>query len=139
MDDCLTEEKRIQYEDLYRKAWEAQCKRDAAVDPRVRLKEAEKKKRFFSVLPKDRPLTNLGRQVDRLARHNMDVHDMSLVLNISEPEVNSLIIPDDEFEEMSKVGTPPAELDPIVPTTELSFRTSKIVPSSDALFKNATV
>ena len=49
------------------------------------------------------------------------------------------LVPDDEFEEMSKVGTPPAELDPIVPTTELSFRTSKIVPSSDALFKNATV
>ena len=91
MDDCLTEEKRIQYEDLYRKAWEAQCKRDAAVDPRVRLKEPEKKKRFFSVLPKDRPLTNLGRQVDRLARHKMDVHDMSLVLNISEPEVRRIM------------------------------------------------
>lgn len=48
MDDCLRETKRIEYEDLYRKAWQAQCKRDAAVDPRLRLKEDEKKKEVFS-------------------------------------------------------------------------------------------
>ena len=91
MDDCLIEEKRIQYEDLYRKAWEAQCKRDAAVDPRVRLKEPEKKKRFFSVLPKNRPLNNLGRQVDRMARNGMDVCNISIALNIPEPEVRRIM------------------------------------------------
>ena len=91
MDNCLRETKRIAYEDLYRKAWQAQCKTDAAVDPRLRLKEDEKKKKFFSVLPKNRPLTNLGKKLDRLARNGMDVHDMSLVLNISEPEVRRMM------------------------------------------------
>ena len=86
-----SEEDRIRYEDLYRKAWEAQCKRDAAVDPRVRLKEAEKKKKSSFVLPKDRPLNNLGRQVDRLARHKMDVHDISISVNISETEVRRIM------------------------------------------------
>lgn len=86
-----SEEDRIRYEDLYRKAWEAQCKRDAAVDPRLKLKEPEKKKKSFFALPKDRPLNNLGRQIDRMARHNMDVHDMSLVLNISEPKVRRIM------------------------------------------------
>lgn len=86
-----SEEDRIRYEDLYRKAWEAQCKRDAAVDPRVRLKEAEKKKKSSFVLPKDRPLNNLGRQVDRLARHKMDVHDISISVNVSETEVRRIM------------------------------------------------
>ena len=45
MDACLKEAKRIEYEDLYRKAWDAQRKRDAAIDPRLKLKEDEKKKR----------------------------------------------------------------------------------------------
>lgn len=86
-----SEEDRIRHEDLYRKAWEAQCKRDAAVDPRVRLKEAEKKKKSSFVLPKDRPLNNLGRQVDRLARHKMDVHDISISVNVSETEVRRIM------------------------------------------------
>jgi hypothetical protein len=42
MDDCLIEKKRIQYEDLYREAWEAQCKRDAEIDPRIDLKSTRK-------------------------------------------------------------------------------------------------
>ena len=91
MDDCLRETKRIEYEELYRKAWQAQCKRDAAVDPRLRLKEEDKKKKFSSVLPKDRPLTNFGRKLDRLARHGMDVYNISVVLNISEPEVRRIM------------------------------------------------
>ena len=44
MDACLKEAKRIEYEELYRKAWDAQRKNDAAIDPRVKLKEDEKKK-----------------------------------------------------------------------------------------------
>tara|TARA_R100001129_G_scaffold50009_1_gene34590 strand:+ start:369 stop:689 length:321 start_codon:yes stop_codon:yes gene_type:complete len=91
MDACLKEAKRIEYEELYRKAWDAQRKRDAAVDPRLRLKEDEKKKRFFSVLPKNRPLNNLGRQVDRMARNGMDVCNISIALNIPEPEVRRIM------------------------------------------------
>ena len=89
--DIRSEGDRVRYEDLYRKAWEAQCKRDAAVDPRLKLKEPEKKKKSSFVLPKNRPLNNLGRQIDRMARHNMGVHDMSLVLNVSEPEVRRIM------------------------------------------------
>tara|TARA_R100001129_G_scaffold101529_1_gene69485 strand:+ start:390 stop:716 length:327 start_codon:yes stop_codon:yes gene_type:complete len=91
MDVCLKEAKRIEYEDLYRKAWDAQRKRDAAIDPRLRLKEDEKKKRSFHVLPKDRPLTNFGRKLDRLARNGMDVYNISIALNISEPEVRRIM------------------------------------------------
>jgi hypothetical protein len=36
-----TEEDRIRYEDAYRKAWIAQCKVDAAVNPRLMLKLPE--------------------------------------------------------------------------------------------------
>ena len=91
MDACLKEAKRIEYEDLYRKAWDAQRKRDAAIDPRLRLKEDEKKKKFSSVLPKNRPLTNFGRKLDRLARNGMDVYNISVALNISETEVRRIM------------------------------------------------
>ena len=91
MDACLKEAKRIEYEDLYRKAWDAQRKRDAGIDPRLRLKEDEKKKKFSSVLPKNRPLTNFGRKLDRLARNGMDVYNISIALNISEPEVRRIM------------------------------------------------
>jgi hypothetical protein len=37
-----SEEDRTRYEDLYREAWEAQCKRDAEIDPRVNLKSTRK-------------------------------------------------------------------------------------------------
>lgn len=39
-----SEEERIRYEDLYREAWEPQCKRDAEINPRVELKQPEKKR-----------------------------------------------------------------------------------------------
>ena len=45
MDNCSKEVKRFLYEEAYRKAWDAQRKRDAAVDPRVRLNEGDKKKK----------------------------------------------------------------------------------------------
>ena len=91
MDACLRETKRIEYEELYRKAWDAQRKRDAAIDPRLKLKEDEKKKRSSPVLPKNRPLTNFGRKLDRLARNGMDVYNISIALNISEPEVRRIM------------------------------------------------
>ena len=91
MDACLKEAKRIEYEELYRKAWDAQRKNDAAIDPRVKLKEDEKKKRPSPVLPKNRPLTNFGRKLDRLARNGMDVYNISIALNISEPEVRRMM------------------------------------------------
>ena len=91
MDACIREAKRIEYEDLYREAWDAQCKSDAAVDPRLRLKEHEKKKKSSPVLPKDRPLNNFGRKLDRLARNGMDVYNISIALNISETEVRRIM------------------------------------------------
>ena len=106
MDACLKEAKRIEYEDLYRKAWDAQRKRDAAIDPRLRLKEHEKKNQFSSVLPKNRPLTNFGRKLDRLARNGMDVYNISIALNISEPEVRRIMkdyaLPRETFTGMAK-------------------------------------
>ena len=107
MDDSVKEEKRIEYEELYRKAWEAQCKRDAAVDPRVRLNEGDKKKKVSPVLPKDRPLTNFGRKLDRLARHGMDVYNISVALNVSESEVRRIMkdfdLPRSSYTGMRKV------------------------------------
>ena len=91
MDNCSKEVKRFLYEEAYRKAWDAQCKRDAAVDPRVRLNEGDKKKKVSPVLPKDRPLTNFGRKLDRMARNGMDVCNISIALNISEPEVRRIM------------------------------------------------
>ena len=91
MDACLKEAKRIEYEELYRKAWDAQRKNDAAIDPRVKLKEDEKKKRSSSVLPKNRPLSNFNRKLDRLARNGMDVYNISIALNISETEVRRIM------------------------------------------------
>ena len=91
MDGCLRETKRIEYEEVYRKAWDKQRKRDAAIDPRVKLKEDEKKKKSYPVLPKNRPLTNFGRKLDRLARNGMDVYNISIALNISEPEVRRIM------------------------------------------------
>ena len=91
MDACSREVKRIEYEEVYRKAWDKQRKRDAAIDPRVKLKEDEKKKRPSPVLPKNRPLTNFNRKLDRLARNGMDVYNISVALNISETEVRRIM------------------------------------------------
>ena len=84
-----TDEDRIRYEDAYRKAWIAQCKVDAAVNPRVMLKLPEERKK--QIQPESRPLNALGRTVNNLLKYNMGIPEIAASLEISQSEVEKMI------------------------------------------------
>ncbi len=99
-----TEEDRIRYEDAYRKAWIAQCKVDAAVNPRVMLKLPEERKK--QIQPENRPLNALGRTVNNLLKHKMGVPEISDSLEIAQSEIEIMIrkygLPRDEKPRLNK-------------------------------------
>lgn len=84
-----SETDRIRYEEAYRAAWQAQCKVDAAINPRVLLKPSEDRKKV--VRSEDRPLNPLGRTVNNLLKYNMGIPEIAASLEIAQSEVEKMV------------------------------------------------
>tara|TARA_R110002167_G_scaffold42252_5_gene128448 strand:+ start:6710 stop:7012 length:303 start_codon:yes stop_codon:yes gene_type:complete len=83
----MNEQERTGYEELYRKCWEQQVKKDMAVNPRlreisrfIRRKEQRSKLELLE-------LTEQAAMIDRMLKLNMSVHSISEVLRVSDKSV----------------------------------------------------
>ena len=80
----MNAQERTGYEELYRKCWEQQVKKDMAVNPRLReISRFVRRKEQRSKLE----LTEQAAVIDRMLKLNMSVHSISEVLRVSDKSV----------------------------------------------------
>ncbi len=84
-----SEKDRIAYEDLYRRAWEAQNVLDRRANPKMQTNSLPLRKRV--TLPKERPLSMEAKTVNNLLNHGMLAHQIAAALHMEEHNVFVLI------------------------------------------------
>ena len=84
-----SEQHRIAYEDLYRRAWEAQNKLDRQANPKMQSNSVPLRKK--PIPPKERPLSMEAKTINNLLNYGMLAHQIADALHMEEHNVFVII------------------------------------------------